>query len=306
MTAFLVTVGCLLFGSSSAVAHVYSSTVQTRDLTFPLPKLSTVPQLHTDMPLDCLIGYIAMDSAARTGSIPELLRMPPSLTIEHLRVPARYIFAMKDYNPVLLHRHFRSTMDSTFPNDRYRAYYANAVWPVIKTLWQRQEEFGRDYGLLVVSDYVLHVRVMETRPGMDSTFHRPIDWVNVACEVEEIFKGQYLPQNCRFATARDKRPNHIPLAPSECLVYGHRTQDQYVPQVGDEFFVFLDLRPIAEHLNILSPDQNFGAHRGRFRIVDGHVEDPENIFGLGTSPTVEDFKAAIRQRIDTIRTWTYN
>lgn len=295
---------CLLLPCTGSTAQFAGSGTQTSSCSVAIDGLPHVPELHTDMPLDCLIGYIAMDSAARTGSIPELLRVPPSLSLAHLRVPARYIYAMKDYDPILLHRHFRSTMDSAYPNERYKAYPANVVYPVLMELYKRQEEFGRDLGLLIVSDYILHVRIDEARSGIDSTFYPSTqEWTNVACRVVETFKGKRLPGNCRF-TASHKQTEEQTLA-SDCLVYGHLTMGQYIPKPGDEFIIFLTLRPLVEGVYMVYPNFDFGRHGGRFRIVDGRVQDPDNVFGLGVAPSVEDFKTNIRRHIDDIRNWTF-
>lgn len=266
--------------------------------------LPHIPELHTDMPLDCLIGYIAMDSIARNVGVFEATRYPANAVIPQLRIFARYIYAMADYDPILLHRHFFSTRDSSYPNGQYRSYPANAYYPVMLAIYDRQKEFGQKYGMLVAAAYVLRVRVIDVREGIDSTLHtRPFLNANVACEVLEIFKGHRLPQNCNIPPQDTKLEKT--LNRSNCLIYGYTPNDrERRTQPGDDMFIVLDLGPETRGLYSIRPEGGFNKTlRGRFLIRDGRVEDPDNVFGLGINPTVEDFRSTLLTKIADIYSW---
>lgn len=275
---------------------------QSEDCSVPTLGLSHIPQLRTDMPLDCFIGYVFLDSIARSAGIETAIRYPQNMDIGQLRAFSRFIYGMADYDPLLLLRHFTSTLDSSFPNKQYRSYPANFYFNLLLEVQKRKEEFGKVHALLTLSSYVLHVRVTDVRSGIDSSL-KPINRVNVACTVVESFKGKTLPDNCRFAaTTNDKREST--LASPSCLVYGH-TAHGYIPKAGEEFLIFLFIQPTTKEYAILYPMIGSEATGGRFQIADGKVNDPSNFFGLGTNPSLSDCKATLHKAIQDIRSWTW-
>ena len=298
------TVIALSFITCTASAQWHGDGVQRSESYISLTGLTRIPELHTDMPLDCLIGYIAMDSIARTGGIQEVIAQAQNTLIPELRVLARYMYAMTDYDPILLNRHFLSTKDSSFPNVNYQSYYANSYFTVMTEIDKRQQEFGRDYGMLVIADYVLRLRVLDVRSGIDTTHRNNARWTNVACEVREIFKGHRLPNNCGLPYPVQIEGKDI--QPGPCLIYGHRTTSgpQYVPQPGDEIIVFLNL--VIDKGNMYMVYPRFGSNitGGRFIIRNGRVDDPDNTWGLGPNPTLEEFRTTLLKKVDDIRSWT--
>ncbi len=74
-------------------------------------------------------------------------------------------------------------------------------------------------------------------------------------------------------------------------------------EIGEEYIVFLTYLAITDTTDILVPLNTFEANGGLFRIVDGKVEDPSNVFGLGTSPTVANFKQHLATLIQNIKSW---
>ena len=302
MAAFALS---MLTGSVSAQWH--GDGTQRLEHCIQLQGLTQIPELHTDMPLDCLIGYIIMDSVAKTTGIYEITRKPANSLISQLRVASRYMYAMADYDPILLNRHFLSTMDSSFPNATYHSYPANFYFPILQEINKRKNEFGRDYSMLVQSNYVLHVRVTDVRGGIDSTLFEPdhkTDNINVVCEVIEIFKGQRLPDNCALVPHDIKHTGDEAIQHSRCIIYGEIPQpNMQKVQVGDEMIIFLNL--VLERDNIWGLHPRYGSDRtgGRFLIRNGKVEDPDNIWGLGINPPAEEFRSILLKKINDIRTW---
>lgn len=306
---FSLIVVIILLGFTTLSAQWHGNGTQLSEACIRLQGLDYVPQLRTDMPLDCLIGYVVMDSVARTVGTFEATRYPENMVIPQLRIMSRYMYAMGDYDPILLNRHFFSTKDSNFPNERYQSYPANTYYPILMEINKRQDKFGRDYGILVSSNYVLRIRVIEAREGIDSTmFNRPSPpTTNVACEVLEIFKGQRLPENCRPIQANQQNTKHDhdkPLSQSNCLIYAYRTDDiESKPKPGDEIFLFLNLVIVKNDLFLVYPTFGFDKTGGRFLVQNGRVNDPDNIWGKGINPTFQDFRSTLLQRINDIRSW---
>ncbi len=304
LCVYLTCIG-LLCCATRLPAQWHGYGTQVSESCLQLQGLSHIPDLHTDMPLDCLIGYIAMDSIARNVGTFEATRYPGNALIPQLRVLSRYMYAMADYDPILLNRHFLSTMDSSFPNGQYQSYPANAYFPVIMEIYKRQAEFGRDYGMLVVANYVLRVRVLDVREGIDSTLYsRPFRNANVACEVLEVFKGQRLPENCH--NPQNIKGSHEELlTESNCLIYGYTPKDnERRSQSGDEMIIFLNLVTEIDDIFSIRPRGGFNKTlSGRFLIRSGRVDDPDNVWGKGTSPTLEEFRGTLLQKIADIRSW---
>lgn len=289
----------------SAQWHGYGT--QLSESSLQLRGLPSVPELHTDMPLDCLIGYVAMDSIARTIGVFEAARYPENAIIPQLRIVSRYIYGMADYDPILLYRHFLSTMDSNFPNEKYRSYPANSFFPIILEIYKRQNQFGAEYGMLIASSYVLHIRVLDVREGIDSTmFNGYYNNVNVACEVLETFKGQRLPENCYTPhNTKQDQTQPQPLGQSSCLIYSYTPKNgESTVKPGDEIVIFLNLAILRDNWFGLRPEGGFDKTvRGCFVIQNGHVHDPDNVWGQGTNPTLSDFRTALLQKISEIRSW---
>src|SRR5690606_28415015 len=215
---------------------------QRLDYVAPTPGLPVIPELHTDMTLEAFIGYVYLDSLARTIGIETAVASPDNMTIHDLKAISRYIYGMGDYNPVLLLRHFTSTLDSSFPNERYASYPANTYYNILRVIDQRRNEFGKGNALLVISSYVLHVRATATVTGNDTSFGKPKPWTNVACDIVETFKGKVPPNNNCTPQALTNGKTEGTLASPGCVVYGqsydeYRPDRKYIPQIGDEYIV---------------------------------------------------------------------
>lgn len=298
----------LFYGVTTLPAQWHGDGTQKSESCIEMQGLSYLPELHTDMSLDCLIGYIAMDSIARTNSVYYATRRPANMTIPQIRALSRYIYAMGDYDPILFMRHFYSTKDSSYPNEQYRSYPANSYASIIYEIYERQQEFGQGYGMLVAASYVLRVRVTDVREGIDSTMHRQrFPNVNVACEVLEVFKGQHLPGNCAPIQHNVKHDNNEALAQSTCLIYSYPPIPSERPvKVGDEMIIFLDVMPEKGKLWRIRPNGSFNKTSvGRFHIENGRVEDKDNVWGLGINPTLQDFRTNLLQKISDVRSWTW-
>lgn len=283
--------------------HSQASGLSPHRLSYAIltPGLPVLPELHTDMTLEAFIGYVYLDSIARTVGIETAITSPENMSIPELRAFSRYVYGMGDYNPVLLLRHFTSTADSSFPNSRYASYPANTYFNFLLAVDRHRDDFGRAYSLLVMSSYVLHVRVTDVISGTDTTFGGQRPWTNVACEVIETFKGKVRPDNCT-------PPSKIESvsASSDCITYGFpHNEDRIAPKVGDEFIIFLYLQPITLQEAILYPMFGQEPGNGVFRIMNGQVQDTGNTWGLGTTPSLTDFRNKIRNNIDQIKNWTW-
>lgn len=305
----------------------------------PLLELSTLPEYRSDMSLDCFVAYLAMDSAARvTPNTAPDPQQAMSISLDSLRVLARFHFAAYDYNPLLMKSYIRQSNQLHLGNipgaiDPYQSFPVERKRAVEKAIRNRRNELGLDYTMLLLAEYIYKVRVVDVRSGIDSTF-APKPWTNVACEVVTVFKGLYVPENCWpdiSENSGNPGTDQVNPGPSPCFIYGHVTgksagsysaeqerrspgkspedrtrQSQLgtivVPEVGEEAYVFLTTS-YHEGTVILWPHDAFEKTGGVFRIVDGKVQDIGNFWGLGAEVDEVEFDQMLTDKIETIKHW---
>lgn len=313
-----------LFCATSALLHAQWTGDGTQRLEGKIvpPDLQTVPELHTDMSWDCLIGYIAMDSIGRTQKTEQVRSRSYNTTIDSLRVAARFAYAVADYNPVLLRSFIQTSNKMHNVYQQTKPVYAYST--VQEAVFRKIHSFGRDYSMLLLADYVYRVRVTDVVTGTDTLYSIPKRVVNVACRIEEVFKGQHWVGNCNtvhapamatgtthstdplgrcliFHFLHNARTGPLDLASIEDTVY---TGIYTTPQVDEEYIVFLDISRLTEEADTITPLGIIEATGGLFRITDGMVADPSNIWGLGTSPALTAFRQRLTDRINDILHWT--
>ncbi len=316
----------LVFCCSIAGAQWYGAGTQRTESSVPMPPLSVLPELHTDMSLDCFVGYIAGDSISKSARYSDLFFGFNNNKMDVLRYSARFMYAMKDYNPILFRRYIHTSSFMDIPNVQYQSYVASSYYGIEDELKKRIDEFGRGYAMLVAADYILHIEVADVAEGIDSTFSSRTLNYNVAASVLGKIKGQYLPVHCVYPhQANPKRERVLGgyengSTSATCIKFGHpkrwpaivetdgdvikHIEGEIRPaEIGDEYIAFLTLMAIDESTDSIFPLNTFEANGGLFRIVDGKVEDPSNVFGLGTAPTVADFKQHLATLIQNIKSW---
>lgn len=302
--------------SSNAQITSYNSDQRTQSL-IAVSGLSNIPPLFTDMPLDCMIGYILMDSLSRTASISDVKSKLLTLSLDSLRVAARFMYAVMDYSPKLLMRYMTTTRDS-IPGGRYMSFPANSYYGTEFAILQRMNEFGKNYAMLLKTHYIFRITVDTVVTGIDTTYSAPKPWVNVSCTVQEKIKGKILPNNCSYDA--DKTDKQILTINENCLNFGYPMnwmtgvgffEDRGVNtgtnirtlQKGEEYYVFLEQISLWKLYDYLTPTHQFEATGGLFKIIDGKVEDPSNFWGLGTNPTETDFHNNLLNLISNIKGW---
>ena len=235
------------------------------------------------------------------------------------------MYAIKDYNPILFRRYIHTTSSMNIPNQQYRSYIASSYYGIEKAIQERSSNFGKEYAMLIAADYIVHIQVSDVVQGIDSTFRSRDEFVNVAASVIEKVKGQYLPVHCIYPQITNPKGEGVlsgyenGSTTATCIKFGHpkiwpagvetdgdvsRVLGEIRPaQTGEEYIVFLRQVAISDTLDVIAPLNTFEAAGGLFRIVSGKVEDPSNFWGLGTSPTVADFKQHIATLIQNIKSW---
>lgn len=323
MKTFLSIIALLFLWSSYSFAQIYSSSVQTRDLTFPLPKLSRIPELHTDMTLDCFIGYVAMDSLVHSNiDLFQVLNTPSRMPIEDLRFVSRLVYGMDEYSHTHISAHFAATQDTGRSIHDNRPFMANCYTPVIKAIsTERWREFDPHHRALLLTHYIYRVRVVNVAQGIDSSYGNDYFYLRpktaVQCEVLEVVKGTKVPSNCRVYSPTEKDKNNEKSLSNNppCLAFSYDSRTiNSVPKIGEEYYVFLGefaYNQTEQSLGVISPfglsksdvPPILGGWPGMFKISTGIVEDPKKFWSQ--SPlTIEQFKALLQSKIAEIKSWT--
>ncbi len=307
--------------NTPACAQWRGDGTQRTEAGVPYVPLTTMPEYHTDMPLDCMAAYIVLDSVARTFTHYDadmIGNYPRMTTLDTFRVLARYYYALHDYDPVLVKRYFASSRRSILDgNSGYGTYPVLLHTGMVRTLIG-DGRLGPRYTVLLAAAYVVRARVMEVRSGTDSAYGaRLTQWSNVACEVLDTIKGMHLPNWCDVGGAEDAPDGQTPPpAPPHCIIYGHpdwwtgrmaypdgKSRIE-VPQPGDELYLFLQVgRGCNGECIMFTPHNTHDTNGGVFPIVDGMVLDKGNFWGLGTLAPEAEFRATLQEHIETIRTW---
>ncbi len=325
VSRIIPTIGCVavvvLLNCVAVQAQWRGDGTQRCEAGVPYVPLSTLPELRTDMPLDCMVAYIAMDSIARTLTHADrgyIRSFPLNTSLDTFRVLARFYYAAYDYDPVLLRRYLRHTYDKI--NDSVHNYTAFPVYLHAGIERASRTRLSQEFCLLIQASIIVKARVVEIRRGEDSTHAAPKSWVNFACEVTDRFKGLKLPENCinessvSNLSGGDHRQSVV--ISGDCLVYGHMegqtagrlslipmSEGTIVePTVGDEVYLFL-MVGIDDNWIRVTPQNTCEESGGVFIVKDGKVQDKGDFWGLGTEPTEADFRANLEQKISEIKSW---
>lgn len=316
MKHYIWTIVSVLFAVNTMFSQIsVNGPGQRTQLYIAVSGLDQIPPLHSDMSLDCMVAYIVMDSLARKASINEVFDKPLTVSLDSLRVSARYMYALTDYSPNLMRRYMTTTRDS-IPGNHYLSFPANSYYGLQRALERRLDEFGKDYGMLLMTHYILRVIIDTTVAGIDTTYGKPLPWMNVSCTVQDQIKGKILPNNCNY----NDNKKVSTLISEACLNFGYpinwmtgggfnnekpQNTGTYINEVksGEEYYVFLTQLSLWENADILVPLHAFESSGGLFKILDGHVSDPDNFWGLGTNPLETEFKTHLDSLISNISTW---
>ncbi|GEM_PF-1890948 len=309
-------------------------------LNFVLDSSVGYPPLHTDMPYDVMIGYIALDSAARTAisthKAPQLFEFIDRQTYnDTLRTIMRYRYKMIDYNPVVYYDYLYGPPDGYVPMvniDRALTVAIGKSNPLHQTV--AFDEVFNAY-------WILHIRVDDTLRIKDRGLS--CEAVTAASvDILDTIKGRVFPM--RYSNIQ---PYSMPgtinpenVYPSNKLIiqycnewrrgniYGNQG-DQLVTLVdsngaplynpytlvdsndvtwlkpGKEYIVFLHpeivcISPFIAMYISIDPYSGESFSEGMYPIENGIVFDEGNEFGLGQYVPVSEFKNNIRQRINEI------
>ena len=309
----VIIIPCHLYSQFSGIGND-----QRKQSSIVLEPVETLPPLFTDMPYDCMIGYIAMDSIAREKPGGEIINYADSLSLDSLRIAARLMYSVADYSPLLLMRYINNIRDSS-REGRYKSSPAVSYFNLEEQLIERRDELGRDYAMVLTSQYIYKVRIDSVVVGIDTTFRKPKDWVNAACTVLDTIKGQYLPCNCKETLPENKVNKQLSNA-DNCLIFsyplnritgtrGSAYDSDNIDRIktvqkGEIYYIFLEHVSLRKGTDYIHPSYYHEETGGLFLVDDDVVIDNFNFWGLGTEPEINDFHNNLLFIINKIKSWS--
>ena len=309
-------------------------------LQVPLPFPDRYPPIRPDMPSKIQGDILFLDSIVRSTTIPHGAADSMLATLTDVRLlknALRRLYEIDDFDPIaylqLLCCAPRGKSDST------NAYHLTSPGYIIHSLLDKADDFLADSGVsaaLAKTDLIFQVTVLDT----STFEHRYSGsylgrWGIVTCRIDEIFKGHRIP-SCLTGTAEDSFPRVAQSAIGGCLQFEYSTrwgeertsthhkvrQWQMRNQIdggaiasgegppppwifpGEKFILFASLTPNGtwrghEWASVM-PKLSCSTQMGLYQIQDGKVIDPDNDFAFGTGLSVEDFKAKLKSKIQSI------
>lgn len=298
----------LIFSVTSASAQIPCyPRFDSEYYTFSLP--TQYPPLVTSMPLNVLVGHIALDSLCTVKTHTEIETFFQTRTSwdDTLRYAAKYMLTLVDYNPVLL----RLTRGGSASYNSLVNVYRDYLVQLASGLSARRK---LDEAILG-SDYILVVDVTSVADGFDTSAAfaqstRIVRFTVVDTILGHVLPGCYssggsgatIPPGCNWF---DISREHVGiLLENAGLPSDSSAITSAMPGNGKQYLVFLRLSTLCQTSTsaymTLMPLYPISAKSGIFEVTANAISDPSNLFGAGTSPTLSVVTAAIRARLTTL------
>jgi hypothetical protein len=276
------------------------------------------PPYSLSMPFDVLISYIAMDTISHYGdySTTRNFIKRQSLTNDSMKRIIKHYYSVKDYDPI---KYFISS------NYSDTTHSLNFSW-INKDLDAQILSLDNDslgFSPILNSDYILHIRVTDTIPFIDSiSYGASRLFYNVYFDVIDTVKGKVFPNCNNNNQVSNKNDKSNKIQTSNCLnfvycpfwkrkVEGSQEkslyQDNGKPWIekDKEYIVFFNIIRVKNEqdkfhyvLRSISPES---AVFRMFPIdANGNVYNPKNEFGIPNNSTVSSFKQNLVNRINSI------
>lgn len=286
---------------------------------FHRPALTSLPPLNTSMPLDVLIGYIALDSICRNVEKEEFESRVRNMTLDSLKYGLKYLQRIANYDRLLYGQYNRAT----YKREGYKIW-PNEAYGLILEQFRQRTQLDRTDSLLLQAMYIYHVRPIDqivfTTPWVFAPDTARVEIYCTKLEVLDVVVGDILPNSCRNL-------KHIVSSPQAlgCITvswsrrHPEDTFDRHdslfqesrgpgLLEIGKEYIALFEV-----HTGVLADTAGSGAESyditidyriGRYAhetfilpIEQGIVIDQYNSFGLGEVMPVASFKDRLRRKL---------
>jgi hypothetical protein len=287
-------------------------------VTYNLPRLDSLPPGDASMPFDVMTAYWVINGVYNYNNKLHFYKFFDRRTTfdDTVKKMMHYYYKAVDWNPLLFKQ---SALFASSPGKIWISQAANKIEEAV----QRTSPYSHLDYTLVRSSYILHIRTDYTVVTLDTAIPKHFPIHEVTATILDCVKGHVVPK-CLLQRTGDRKNadrarilESIPEVIEQEADSGTCFRMHYAPswglkrpdnndwmQAGREYIVFLDLIGVCDdstsHYVSMRPA---GPTLGIFPIENGEVVDPFNEFGFGQNLTPAQFKAALRQRIQTIETF---
>ena len=300
----------------------------------PVTPISTIPTIHSDMPLDCILGYIYLDTLCRSiqtrSQLDSLFNLIGSW--DTLKPFMRSLYRMSEYDADLLEEYCYAAADLN-----YNYFLIPEVLRYV--LKQRMEAvlgYRNKLNYLVLASAILHIRVDTVTDSYDSLAYYPKWPLPLKCvraTVLDTIKGIHIRQSNDFLMKAKPGSSH-PLDDVNFINFAFSPYWQKlnprgdvagigIDSLGNEHFncdscfdfnavqsgkeyviflqdIFLDYDGTNSYYSFW-PFATYSTEGGIFAIDgSGNVQIPSDFFGYGTSIPLSTFENNLRNDINTI------
>jgi hypothetical protein len=330
----IVIAAILSFFASASRAQKNSGMTYDGTMEYYFPRLSTAPPLYPGQPSDIASAYLWLDELMRTTQEQPIANYINSLGYgDTLKFLAKMLYRVEDDNPISFWQWSGINPWRVVKTLGYKSNADQARIVLQNHIGATFPDTGRT-GFLLACDLIADITVNDTIVKSYAPGHGIEHMVLVNSTLNDEIKGKHIP-GCPMMLAKHVGSTPlsnnyvIPASPTiDTAISGQCFRLEYSPEwqsgifsddagpasflsdssgwwvkPGREYIAFLWLSGLGDdstnqYFTVWPFWGVFGTQGAMYRIIGGHVVDPNDDFGLGgTNLTVADWKARLRARI---------
>jgi hypothetical protein len=176
----------------------FDSSTSVFQTQFPI--IRSIPPLNTGMPVDIIIGYIALDSLLRftsERSVDSLLNQWTTLN-DTLKWAVKYLYKLNDYNPII----FNQYMSEVLLHQTVDLTEGKYILTLNHLKYILSEKFRKTYSnsnklafySMLYADYILRVRILSIDSLTNYTSALQYTSFKANVQILDTLKGRVFPQ----------------------------------------------------------------------------------------------------------------
>ena len=271
------------------------------------------PPINSNMPLDIIDGYKSIfDIHTHTtySIFKDFLESQNGLTdtIKHL---ISIDYKLNDYDNILFIKY--GQMGKSFGNDSLFSFYPlNFERDLFQFYFKNTPYPELDYSI-IESDLIYHLKIEYTE------YDKGNGNLILTTSIIDTIKGKVIPNYMNILLPDSTIPNDIDIESVPAMI-GSKLIFEIEPNVnlsevlpGREYVFFVDINPLCidtsnnrESMYIYSENSVFyNSGRKLFPVINDIVIDSLNLTGMGISVDINEWKKALRNRINEIKNFPF-
>lgn len=268
---------------------------------YEIPLNQNTPPYSTDMPLDVLIGYVAMDSLTKNVDIEDFNEfMMHQQYNDTLRTMMRYLYQMIEYNPEKYLNYIHNGHPNKFsPGDYDQLFYQFLIMDSPQPILEAS---------LLASFTIAKITIIDIHNYIDTTAKWAKTNCTVTAKLDSIFKGHSM-LNCSNPPPIEEPINQkcIKFEIAKEWFQDTTLYNSILP--GESFFVFFENRFVcttetSSYFTIFPLRFVGSLNNSIYPIINNELIDTNNELGFGTNVELSIFYNGIQNKINEIKNFT--